>query len=383
MSDPIPFNKPFIVGKELYYVSRSVLSGQTCGDGPFSRRCESVIADLIGADQALLTTSCGSALHIAALLCELEPGDEVIMPSWCGAAAANAFLSVGARLVFVDVEPQSLNIDLDQVEASLTDRTRVILPRHYFGTACDLERLAGLARARSIRLVEDATEGFGARFRGRAVGAWGHFGAFSFHETGEVTCGQAGALVIEDAGDLERAEIIREKGTNRSQFFRGQVDKYTWVDVGSSYVPSDILAAFLAAQLEHVDEILARKQALHTLYAEGLSPLVERGLARFQQIPRGCESNHHGFVLLGKSRDERDALIEHLARRGIAAVFHFTPLHESRMGRRLGYRPGALPVSEAVSRRLVRLPFFHELRDDEVSRVVAAVCEFFSVGPGA
>lgn len=377
---PIPFNKPSILGKELYYVSQSVLSGQTCGDGPFSKRCQSMIEELIGARHVLLTTSCGSALHIAALLCDLKPGDEVIMPSYGGAAVANAFHAVGARLVFVEVDADTLNIDLDHVEASLTERTRVIVPRHYFGTACDMGRLTAMADGRGIRIVEDVTDGLGARFQGDSLGTIGDFGAFSFHETADVACGEAGALVIKDPEKYERAEIIREKGTNRSQFFRGQVDKYTWVDVGSSYVPSDLLAAFLAAQLEHIDEILARKESSYRLYQDGLASLVAKGLVQCQTIPPGCQPNHHGFVVLVESRKVRDALIDHLASENLSAVFHFTPLHESRMGQRLGYEAGMLPVTESVSHRVIRLPFFHDLQDDEVQRVVGAVYDFFSVG---
>ena len=379
MNDRIPFNKPFIIGKELYYISQCVLQGQTSGDGPYSRLCERTIGELLGARHVLLTTSCTSALHIAALLCDIEPGDEVVMPAYCGAAAANAFLSVGARLVFVDVEADTLNIDMAHVEASLTDRTRVILPRHYFGTACDMSRLLELTESRSIRVIEDVAEGFGARYRGKALGTIGDFGAFSFHETKDLICGEGGALVINDPTHYERAEIIREKGTNRSQFFRGQVDKYTWVDLGSSYVPSDMLAAFLAAQLENVQEIQAQKRSLYELYAGALSPLAQRGLIRLQAIPPDCQTNHHGFFLLVQSEQVRKALLAHLSSKGISAVFHFSPLHESVMGRKLGYESGMLPVTEQVSRCIVRLPFYHDLGADQVLRVVQAIDEFFSV----
>ena len=379
MSDRIPFNKPFIIGKELYYISQCVLQGQTSGDGPFSKLCERSIGELIGARHVLLTTSCTSALHIAALLCDIEPGDEVVMPAYCGAAAANVFLSVGARLVFADVDADTLNIDMAHVEASLTDRTRVILPRHYFGTACDMSHLQELTESRGIRVIEDVAEGFGARYRDKSLGTIGDFGAFSFHETKDLICGEGGALVINDPAHYERAEIIREKGTNRSQFFRGQVDKYTWVDVGSSYVPSDMLAAFLAAQLENVDEIQAQKHSLYELYVRALSPLAERGLIRFQAIPPDCQTNHHGFFLLVKSEQVRKALLVHLSSKGISAVFHFSPLHESDMGRKLGYESGMLPVTEQVSRCIVRLPFYHDLGADQVLRVVQAIDEFFSV----
>jgi dTDP-4-amino-4,6-dideoxygalactose transaminase len=303
------------------------------------------------------------------------------MPAYCGAAAANVFLSVGAKLVFVDVDVDTLNIDMAQVEASLTDRTRVILPRHYFGMACDMSRLLELTANRSIRVIEDVAEGFGARYRGKALGTFGDFGAFSFHETKDLICGEGGALVINDPAKYERAEIIREKGTNRSQFFRGQVDKYTWVDVGSSYVPSDLLAAFLAAQLENVQEIQAQKRSLYELYLEALSPLAQRGLIRLQAIPPDCQTNHHGFFLLVQSEQVRKALLAHLSSKGISAVFHFTPLHESVMGRRLGYESGMLPITEEASRCIVRLPFYHELGADQVLRVTQTIYEFFSLPP--
>jgi len=303
----------------------------------------------------------------------------VVMPAYSAAAAANAFLSVGAKLVFVDVEADTLNMDMAHVEASLTDRTRVILPRHYFGTACDMSRLLELTDNTRLRVIEDVAEGFGGRYRGKALGTLGDFGAFSFHETKDLICGEGGALAINDSAKYERAEIIREKGTNRSQFFRGQVDKYTWVGLGSSYVPSDLLAAFLAAQLEHVQGIQAQKRSLYEWYMEGLSPLAQRGLIQLQVIPPDCQTNHHGCFLLVQSEQVRKALLAHLFSKGISAVFHFTPLHESDMGKKLGYKSGMLPITEQVSRCIVRLPFYHELGANQVQRVTQAIDEFFSV----
>ena len=383
MSQRIPFSKPLIVGKELYYVSRCVLEGQSAGDGPYTRRCQQAISELLGAPHVLLTTSCTSALHVAALLCNLDPGDEVIMPSYSGAAAASVFHSAGAKLIFVEVEPNTLNIDLDHVASQLGPRTRVILPRHYFGTSCDMDRLLAIVDDRPVRIIEDVAEGFAARYRGQALGTFGDFGAFSFHESQDLTCGEGGALVLRHAEDLERAEIIREKGTNRSQFFRGQVDKYTWVDAGSSYVPSDLLAAYLAAQLEHIDEILSRTRQIHQHYASAFEPLAATGVVELQEIRSGCESNYHGFLLLVESEGVRAALIEHLAELGISAVFHFTPLHESAMGRKLGYAHGMLPVTERISRRVLRLPFYHGLTEDEIQRVVDGVYGFYSITPPA
>ena len=383
MSDPIPFNKPFIIGKELYYISQCVLRGQSAGDGPFTQQCQEMIGRLLDTPHVLLTTSCTSALHIAALLCRLEPGDEVIMPSYSGAAAASVFHGIGAKLVFVDIDPRTLTIDLDHTQRSLGAKSRAVVPRHYFGASCDMDRLQELLANTPARVIEDVAEGFSARYGGRALGTLGDFGAFSFHESKDVTCGEGGALVLRDAVDFERAEIIREKGTNRSQFFRGQVDKYTWVDAGSSYVPSDLLAAFLAAQLEHADEILTRKREIYEQYAAAFEPLAETGLVRLQSIRPECRTNHHGFLILVESEQHQAALIEHLADLGIAAVFHFTPLHESVMGRRLGYAPGDLPVTEAVSRQVVRLPFFHELTADDVRRVADGVYGYYSMTPPA
>ena len=383
MSADIPFNKPFIIGKELYNVSRAVLQGQSSGDGPYTRQCQATIADMLGAKHVLLTTSATSALHIAALVSEIEPDDEVIMPSYCSAAAANAFRSVGARLVFVEVDPATLTIDLDHVEASQSDRTRVVLPRHYFGTCCDMDRLLSMVKDRPLQIVEDCYDAFGARYRGQALGTLGDFGALSFHESNDVTCGEGGALILKSEEAFERAEIIREKGTNRAQFFRGQVDKYTWVDVGSSYVPSDLLAAYLAAQLEHAKEIFSQKQRIHERYTSGFRRLTDAGLVHQQAVLPDSQTNHHGFLLILDSESTRQALIDHLAKHDVAAVFHFTPLHESPMGQRLGYRKGQLPVTEDISRRVLRLPSYHEMTTDEIDRVVAAVYEFFSLSlPG-
>ena len=381
MNATVPFNKPFIIGRELYYVSQCILHGQSAGDGPYTKRCQASIGQMLCARHVLLTTSCASALHMAALLCRLEPGDEVILPSYCGAAAASAFHAVGARLVFVEVDADSLNLSLDHLEDRLSDRTRVVLPYHYNGACCDMNRLRQIVDGREVRIIENAADAFGARYRDQALGTLGAFGTFSFHESKSLTCGEGGALVIGDDHDFERAEVLREKGTNRSQFFRGQVDKYTWVDVGSSYVPSDLLAAYLAAQLERSQEIFEQKRRIHDFYGDAFAPLVETGQVQRQHVLPDCQTNHHGFLLLVESEPVRAALIEHLATRGITAVFHYTPLHESSMGRRLGYRPGELPVTETVSRRVVRLPSFHDLTRPDAERVVRSVYEFYAVDP--
>jgi dTDP-4-amino-4,6-dideoxygalactose transaminase len=379
MKNSIPFNKPFITGRELHHISDCVQRGQISGDGPYSRRCEQTIGELIGSSQVLLTTSCHAALQMAALLCDIEPGEEVIMPAYCGAAEANAFLAVGARLVFVDVEADTLNIDMAHVEESISDRTRVILPRHYAGTSCNMGRLLNITDGRHIRIIENAAEGFGAHYRDQALGTIGDFGAFSFSESSNLSCGEGGALVVHDPTLFERAEIIREKGTNRRKFFRGEIDKYTWVDVGSSYLPSDMQAAFLAAQLEQLDEIQEKNRFLYESYARTLSPLIRRGLIRVQVVPPDCQSNHLGFFILVQSGQERKALLSHLSGRGVSAACHFTPLHESVMSRELGCDVANLPVTEHASRCIVRLPFYHELETDQVLRVVQAIFDFYSV----
>lgn len=379
MHDQIPFYKPFMTGRELDSISECVLQGQTSGNGPYTRLCERLIGNIIGSGHLLLTTSCSSGLHIAALLCDLEPGDEVVMPAYCSPVAANAFLSVGARPVFADVDSDTLNIDIEQVESCLTDRTRVILPLHYSGTACDMSRLLKITEDKTIRVVEDVSEGFGARYHGKALGCLGDFGVFSFHETRDPTCGEGGAIVINNPAQYERAEIIREKGTNRSQFFRGQVDKYTWVDSGSSYVLSDLLAAFLSAQLETFEQIQSQRRVLYELYLKTLAPLAERGLIRLPATPADCQINYHGLFFLVKTGQVRKDLLSHLNSRGISAACHFSPLHKSTMGKRLGYESVVLPVTEDVSRRIVRLPFYHDLGSHQVLRVVQTIFDFYAV----
>ena len=359
-----------------------VEQGRTSGDGPYARLCERTICELTGANQILLTTSGASALRIAALLCDIQPGDEVIMPSYCDAATANAFLSLGARPVFVEVEASTLNMDVSRVSEQIGQRTRVILTPHCAGNSCDMDRLQDIARDTEVILVEDAAEGFGARYRGQALGTLGDFGAFSFHQMADLSCGDAGALVIKDASHLQRAEIIREKGTDRSRFFRGEVDKYTWRDLGSSFVPSDLLAAFLAAQLEHVEQIHARKRYLSTLYVDSLAPLAQRELLQLPEISTKCSSNHHSVSVRVNETRTRDALLAELDNKGITALPGRNPLHDSSLARQFGYRPGMLPVTENVSRRILRLPLYYDLSEAEVTRVTEAIAAFFAVERG-
>ena len=381
MAQPIPFNRPFIIGPELHYIAQSVLGGHISGDGPFAKACQAALQDLLGAPHALLTTSGANALEIAAILSDVGDGNEVILPSFAGASTANAFLNRGASLVFVDIRGDTLNLDEKLVGEAVTEQTRAIVTRHYAGVACEMDSICASAQRVDAMVIEDAAEGFNAKYHGRSLGTIGDLGALSFHETKDVICGEGGALVTGNESLFERGEIVREKGTNRSQFFRGQVDKYTWVDVGSSHVPSDILAAFLFAQLESVQVIMDRRRRIFEYYQQSLEPLAERELLTLPHIPEGCQSNFHKFFVLTKDSTARDGLIKHLGTKGIHAVFHFTPLHSSPMGLRLGNSQGTLPVTENISQRVVRLPFFYELEDAQIESVVTEIRSFFSVSP--
>ena len=379
MKSHIPFNRPFIIGKELYYMAQSVLGGHTAGDGVYSRRCQQLMQERFSARQVLLTTSCTSALEMAAILCEVKPGDEVILPSYTFVSTANAFFMRGADLKFVDIRPDTLNLDETLLGDAITEKTAAIVPVHYAGVGCEMDVINETARARNIQVVEDAAQGVNARYKGKYLGTIGDMGAFSFHETKNFICGEGGAFISNNQRYAERAEIIREKGTNRSQFFRGEVDKYTWMDVGSSYLPSDMLAAFLYAQLEHMDEITTRRKKIFYSYLEALQPLATRGLVKLPTIPAHCESNYHMFYLIVADKSTRMDLITYLKKCGVDAIFHYVPLHTSPVGKRMGYREGMLPVTEDLGARLVRLPFFYELADSDIERIAAAIYEFYSV----
>ena len=379
MAYRIPFNKPFIVGKELYYISQSVLQCQTSGDGLYTKKAQELMKRNFGACDILLTTSCTTALDLAAILADLKEGDEVILPSFTFSSTANAFLLRGARPVFVDCRRDTLNIDENLIESAITSRTRAIAPVHYAGVGCEMDAIAAIAQKHDLLVIEDAAQGVNARYKGRYLGTIGDIGAYSFHETKNFICGEGGAIVLNRPDVVERAEIVREKGTNRTRFFRGEVDKYTWVDIGSSLLPSDILAAFLYAQLENMDLITKKRQEIYRLYETRLRPLADRGLITLPIIPPDCESNYHMFYIVLKSLDERTRLIEHLKAQSILAVFHYVPLHTSPMGLAMGYRNGMLPVTEAVSERLVRLPIYYEMQEDEVAFVVDEITKFFGV----
>lgn len=369
----IPFNRPSMAGKELEYVAAAVTNGRISGDGDFTRRCRVILEQELPGTRVLLTTSCTHALDMAALLLDIVPGDEVIVPSFTFVSTINAFVLRGATPVFADIRPDTLNIDERQVESLITPRTRAIVPVHYAGVPCDMDALMGIAERRHLAVVEDNAHGLFGRYRGRALGTFGALAALSFHETKNMSCGEGGALVVGDSALWERAEIIREKGTNRSRFFRREVDKYTWIDVGSSYLPSDLLAAFLCAQLERRDAIQAQRRKVWTTYAAGLAAWAEREGVALPFVPDGSEHPFHMFYLLLPGESARRALIAHLAAAGAMAVSHYMPLHLSPMGRSLQRVLANCPVTEEVSARLLRLPFFPTLSDSEQGLIVDAI----------
>jgi dTDP-4-amino-4,6-dideoxygalactose transaminase len=372
----IPFNRPALVGRELHYISQVILQGHSAGDGAFTRRCQEVLERALGVPKVLLTTSCTDALEMAAVLLDLLPGDEVIVPSFTFVSTANAFALRGARPVFCDVRADTLNLDESRIEAAITRRTRAIVPVHYGGVGCEMDAIGELAARHDLAVVEDNAHGLFARYRGRSLGTFGACATQSFHETKNVMCGEGGALIVNDARYIERAEIVREKGTNRSRFFRGEVDKYTWVDVGSSHLPSDILAAFLYAQLEAREAIQAKRRRIWERYRDGLSDWARRHEVGLPFVPPHCEQSYHLFFIVLPTEASRRRLIAHLRRRRIHAVFHYQPLHLSPMGRRFGGVPGQCEVTERVSDCLLRLPFFNDLTEREQDRVVSAVAEF-------
>jgi dTDP-4-amino-4,6-dideoxygalactose transaminase len=381
MTIHIPFNKPAIVGSELTYVGQAVAGQHASGDGPFTKRAQTALEESFNANRVLLTTSCTAALELAALLCDLREGDEVIVPSYTFVSTANAFVLRGARPVFVDIRPDTLNIDERLIEQAITPRTRAIFPVHYAGVACEMDTIMSIANRHGLLVVEDAAQGVSARYKDRCLGTIGHLGCYSFHETKNISCGEGGALVINDSAMETRAEIMREKGTNRSQFMRGQTDKYTWVDVGSSYLPSDMLAAFLMGQIENMEKITRRRGEISDRYGAILAPLVERGLIRIPVVPPHCSTNYHMFYLLTANIEERTALIAHLRAAGIHAVFHYVPLHSSPFAKSLGIPQTQLPRTEELSARLLRLPMYFDLTDQEVEEVAGAVLDFYGTHP--
>jgi len=375
----IPFNKPFLAGKELYYIAQSVLSGHTAGDGSFTKKCQAFMEEKFGANKILLTHSCTAALEMSTILCDVSPGDEVILPSFTFVSTANAFYLRGAKLVFVDVQQDTLNMDVTQIEDLITDRTKAIVPVHYAGIGCEMDTIMDIANRYNLYVVEDAAQGVNAKYKDRYLGTIGDIGTYSFHETKNYICGEGGAIVINNETFVERAEIIREKGTNRTKFFRGEVDKYTWVDIGSSFLPSDILAAFLYAQLENMEAINKQRSRLFDYYYKALIPLVNDGKLRLPYISSECESNSHLFYIILKDEKTRNTLMDYLKSRGILAVFHYLPLHLSQVGRSMGYAEGQLPVTESMSGRLLRLPFYHDMTGAEQGEVVDVIKDFWFI----
>lgn len=372
----ISFNWPSMGRLEATYLAEAAASGHLSGDGPFSARCHSLLERIVGVPKALLTTSCTAALEMTAILLDLQPGDEVIIPSFTFVSTANAYVLRGAKPVFCDIRPDTLNLDETKIETLITSRTRAIVPVHYAGVGCSMDAVLSIARRHGLAVVEDNAHGLFGKYRGQPLGTFGCMATQSFHETKNVSCGEGGALLINDPAFIERAEIIREKGTNRKRFFRGLVDKYTWVDIGSSFLPSDLLAAVLLAQLEARETIQARRQAIWTRYYEGLADWAAAQGTRLPVVPAECEQAYHMFYLLLPSLAHRRALIAHLKAQGIQAVFHYLPLHLSEMGRQFGGRVGDCPVTEDVSDRLLRLPFFNALTESEQNRVTEAVGEY-------
>lgn len=372
----IDFNRPALLGNELAYISEAVRRLQISGDGHFTQRCHDLLQEELGVPKVLLTTSCTHALEMAALLLNIQPGDQVIVPSFTFVSTINAFVLRGSQPVFIDIHPDTLNMDANQLEALVNERTRAILPVHYAGVGCEMDSILEIARRYNIPVVEDNAQGLFGRYKGKLLGTFGSLGTLSFHETKNISCGEGGALLINDPAYVDRAEIIREKGTNRSRFFRGQVDKYTWVDIGSSYLPSDILAAFLYAQLEKRIEIQERRKRIWERYDQGLAEWAQQAGVRLPVVPEYCEQPYHMFYLLVPSLEFRQAIIAYLHGKGIQSVFHYQPLHLSDMGRRFGGRPGDCPVTENVSDRLLRLPFHTHLEEADQMRVIQSLQSF-------
>jgi len=374
----VSFNIPPYVGTELDYVKQAIDAHKICGDGQFTKKCHKWLEEKFSVQKVLLTTSGTTALDMAAMLCDIKPGDEVILPSFTFSSTATAFVLVGAKLVFVDVRPDTMNIDETKIEAAITEKTKVIVPVHYAGVACEMDTIMAIAKKYNLKVVEDAAQGVMSTYKGKALGTIGDFGCFSFHETKNYSMGEGGALLINDPQYNERAEILREKGTNRSKFFRGQVDKYTWVDFGDSYLPSDMNAAYLWAQLEKADEINNDRLASWDMYYEAFRPLDEKGLITLPVIPEDCVHNAHMFYLKCRSLGERTELIAYLKEHGVNAVFHYIPLHSAPAGLKFGRFQGEDVYTTSESDKLVRLPMYYGLSKENCEIVIKAVMDFYS-----
>jgi dTDP-4-amino-4,6-dideoxygalactose transaminase len=366
----IPFNWPYMTGKELYYIAESHFNGRLAGDGPFTKRCHAWLEERSGCAKALLTHSCTAALEMAALLLDIVPGDEVIMPSYTFVSTANAFVLRGAVPVFVDVREDTLNLDERLIEPAITSRTRAIVPVHYAGVACEMDTIMPIARRHGVKVVEDAAQGVMSSYKGHALGSIGDMGAYSFHETKSVISGEGGSLLVNDATLASRAEIIREKGTDRSRYFRGEVDKYTWQEMGSSFLPGELIAAFLWAQLEEADRITQERLVSWQRYHSLLAPLEATGLLRRPIVPKECRHNAHMYYVLLPPGINRETILDQFNRNDICSVFHYVPLHSSPAGQKYGRVHGDLPITNSVSRRLIRLPLWVGLTETQQEKVI-------------
>lgn len=371
----IKFNVPPYIGKEDEYIKEAIKDRKICGDGSFTKKCNAWLEEKTGTQKALLTTSCTHALEMAALLADIKEGDEVIMPSFTFVSTADAFVLRGAKIVFVDIRPDTMNIDETLIEGAITDKTKAIVPVHYAGVACEMDTIMSIAKKYNLIVVEDAAQGVMSTYKGQALGAIGDFGCYSFHETKNYSMGEGGALLVQDANNVERAEIIREKGTNRSKFFRGQIDKYTWVDAGSSYLPSEINAAYLYAQLEEADSVNNARLARWNQYYSELSELKDK--IDLPTVPEGCVHNAHMFYIKAKDLDERTALIDYMKENGVMGVFHYIPLHSAPAGQKYGRFHGEDKYTTKESERLLRLPMYYELTAEDVQKVTSVIKEFY------
>ena len=374
----IDFNRPAFTGKEFEYIRDAVERGMLCGDGIYTKKCSAWMEKRFHAGHVMLTTSCTHALEMAAFLADIQPGDEVIMPSYTFVSTADAFVLRGAKIVFVDIRPDTMNINEKLIEQAITEKTKAIVPVHYAGVSCEMDKIMELAEKYHLTVIEDAAQGIMSTYKGRALGTIGDYGCFSFHETKNYSMGEGGALLIRDPKNVERAEIIREKGTNRAKFFRGQIDKYTWVDAGSSYLPGDMNAAYLMAQLDAADVIFEDRMRSWNLYKELLTPLAEEEKVELPHIPEGCTHNAHMFYMKAKNLEERTKLIDYLKENGVQAVFHYIPLHTAPAGQRFGRFHGEDVYTTKESERLMRLPMYYGLKEEEVRYVASKIIEFYS-----
>ena len=374
----IPFNKPYMTGKELFYIAEAHFNGMLSGDGPFTERCHHWLERQIGTHKALLMHSCTAALEASAILANIEPGDEVIMPSYTFVSTANAFVTRGAIPVFIDIRPDTMNIDETKIEAAVTSKTKAVVPVHYAGVSCEMDKIMATAKQHDLLVIEDAAQGIMSTYKNRPLGSIGHFGALSFHETKNIICGEGGALLVNEKNFSDRAEIIREKGTNRSQFFRGNVDKYTWCDIGSSYLPGEINAAFLWAQMEEARLITDKRLCIWNEYHEKFKPLEEKEYLSRPVIPKDCVHNAHMYYIILPSQKVRTELMGYLKKRGIHTVFHYVPLHSSPAGKKYSRVSGSLDVTDSVSENLLRLPLWVGMTNIQVSEICEAIRQFFN-----